>query len=134
MSPESQRIAIAEAEGYSWSVPHYTHAKRWEVTLCRGGGHWTKEDSEWAGHPPIFEGCYHNLREVPDYLSDLNAMHEAENRLLSSSKLKASYSNCLSDLTNDQEDGFLVYPERSPSPRRLEALLRTIGKWKEGEG
>jgi hypothetical protein len=100
MTPEAQRIAIAEACG--WKTGY-------------------RDPEAW--HP------------LPDYLNDLNAMHEA-----------------VSIFDYDQADGFedhlcdickrLNDEKENPAPwrfavvnatasQRAEAFLRTIGKWKE---
>ena len=55
MTPEAQRIAIAEACGWSYEK---------NETYAPDGAFW------WSKNP-----------EFPDYLNDLNAMHEAENTL-----------------------------------------------------
>lgn len=107
MNPEKQRIAIAEACGW-------TH-----IAFNRG---WIK-----AGDGEI-QGV------IPDFLNDLNSMHEAEKML-----------------THDQQVGYSVNMVRlttwnMPSSRaawldftiahataaqRAEAFLETIGKWEE---
>lgn len=64
MSPEAQRIAIAEACGW---VPYSQE----------------KNPSFWFP-PSASRGMHelHRTRMLPDYLHDLNAIHEAEKRLL----------------------------------------------------
>ena len=59
MTPEAQRIAIAEA--CSWRCT----ASFKEAFAC-----WVRPD-----------GMDHQTEWLPDYLNDLNAMHEAEKRL-----------------------------------------------------
>ena len=96
MTPEQQRIAIAEACG---------------------------EDND---------SIYRDL--IPDYLNDLNAMHEAEN------VLKQRWSNYCEKLLE------IVEPEprslevchywnllHATASQRAEAFLRTIGKWEEAK-
>jgi len=72
---------------------------------------------------------------LPDYLNDLNAMHEAENALTFESKLhffrnlrkvKASRLN-LSD-PSDMATRELIF---ATAAQRAEAFLRTIGKWED---
>ncbi len=57
MSPEARRIATAEACG-------------WKPTRC---------DPDFDWHAPSPGGGYAN--SLPDYLSDLNACHKAEQKL-----------------------------------------------------
>ena len=56
MTPEEQRIKIAEACGH-----------KFEKFMC---------------NPPRLINPAIQLSEIPDYLNDLNAMHEAEKRAL----------------------------------------------------
>lgn len=93
MTPEQQRIAIAEA--------------------CKL-------------HPGDRSGV-----GLPDYLNDLNAMHEAE-KVLSEKRIR-SYAFILAQVletspTVDLDDQFLNI--HATAAQRAEALLRTIGKWK----
>ena len=61
----------------------------------------------------------------PDYLNDLNAMHEAEKVLLSGYWMR--YCECLTYLS-----GKSVYASvHAKALNRAEAFLRTIGKWEE---
>lgn len=59
MSPEAQRVAIAEACGWMHVFP---------------GNH----TPQIYGYPPKPTGIGCGDAVVPDYLTDLNAMHEAE--------------------------------------------------------
>ena len=96
MTPEQQRIAIAEAcgwkpdkRGLGWLSPH---------------GYYASE---------------------PDYLNDLNAMHEAEKLLV---RLQwVSYLRRLQTLCDES----VTWPIHATASQRAEAFLRTIGKWEE---
>ena len=98
MTPEKQRITIAEACG----------TMRWSYALpkkCVGAS-------------------------VPDYLNDLNAMHDAE-KILIRPNLYAkggwgTYLRHLSIVTDEQ------HPIDATAAQRAEAFLRAIEKW-EGE-
>ena len=57
---------------------------------------------------------------MPDYLNDLNAMHEAE-KVLNEAYLWNRYKGWL--LT------WMTEPIRATAPQRCEAFLKTIGKW-----
>jgi hypothetical protein len=93
MTPEAQRIAIAEACGWK----------------------------------PLFISCDLNGNPFPgqdvppDYLNDLNAMHEAEN-VLNPEQLSECYIQLASAMFR---------PFRASASQRAEAFLRTLGKWKE---
>ena len=69
-----------------------------------------------------------NIYRPPrDFCNDLNAMHEAEKRLLSGYWMR--YCECLNCLL-----GKSVYASVHATARdRAEAFLRTIGKWEDGE-
>jgi len=62
---------------------------------------------------------------LPDYLNDLNAMHEAEKMLVSLQWV--SYSRRLQTLCDES----VTWPIHATASQRAEAFLRTIGKWKE---
>ena len=66
MNPDKQRLAIAKACGWTYEekVIAYIRPEPFK--------HWTTPDGEYLG-----------LYDIPDYLNDLNAMHEAEEVLYS---------------------------------------------------
>ena len=103
MTPEKQRIAIAEACGWKWEARIKGSIKVWNK-------------------PPLM--VFYDS-ELPNYLNDLNAMHEAE-KVLTSSQEK-EYVNDL-DWMSERWGGTVF----APAAQRAEAFLRTIGKW-EGE-
>lgn len=111
MSQEEQRIAIAEACGWKCNG----HADQIAATVG-----W-----EFACQFVIApEGKLVTHNSIPDYLNDLNAMHEAEN-----------------SLTTAQMTTMSQYLYRrlgmlwgfATASQRAEAFLRTIGKWKEAK-
>ena len=106
MTPEQQRIAIAEACGWSYRKTEF--CTYW----------WNDEVNKTL--PPNDDG----FRPCPDYLNDLNAMHEAENSLTTSQMTTMSHYlyRRLGMLW-----GFAT------SAQRAEAFLRTIRKWKEAK-
>ena len=70
---------------------------------------------------------------LPDYLNDLNAMHDAENFLfpveisdLYSPDLVKEYASYLPHMCIGHPGGAM----RATAAQRAEAFLRTIGKWK----
>lgn len=105
MSPDSQRIAIAEACGWK------------HIAFKRG---WIKAgDGETQ--------CV-----IPDYLNNLNAMHEAEATMNLTDKYQ--YGKAICKIMNIDTDGGLdvvdiYYVCHATAAQRAEAFLRTIGKW-----
>ena len=99
MKPEEQRIAIAEAVG--WTGIYYNQGV-------------------WMGTRPKEDRDSYYL---PDYLHDLNAMHEAENTL--TKKQKKEYEENLSGL---KYCGFMLC--FATSSQRAEAFLKTLNLWK----
>jgi hypothetical protein len=75
---------------------------------------------------------------IPDYLNDLNAMHEAE-KVLNYRQLERMHME-LATISNRDQHG-ANHPHRkhtahdfmwhATSSQRAEAFLRTIGKWEE---
>jgi hypothetical protein len=61
---------------------------------------------------------------VPDYLNDLNAMHEAENSLTTSQ---------MTTMSQYLHRKIGVLWGFATAAQRAEAFLRTIGKWKEAK-
>jgi hypothetical protein len=92
MSPEAQRIAIAEACGIV-------------------------SKDKWGSLYKTPRGI---LRDCPDYLNDLNAMHQAE---------KILDYNQLRDMEDSVSFRFAVLPFHATAAQRAEAFLLTIGKW-----
>lgn len=90
-----------------------------------------------VGYPP--EGAIIGKKQsLPDYLNDLNAMHEAENHL----KMEeiGDYENKIYGATSYRDSvrgepaifwsqHSLYRNLRATASQRAEALLRTIGKW-----
>jgi hypothetical protein len=107
MKPEKQRIAIAESCGIVGPFDN----------------RWIKEYEEEGGDSYGFTGFEKGeLVFIPDYLNDLNAMHEAEKTL--------DYDD-LNDMEESVSFHFGVTPFHSTAAQRAEAFLKTIGKWEE---
>lgn len=110
MTPEQQRTAIAKWMG-------------WQK-------HSTPEVSElWyrKGVPFVLK------RDLPDYLRDLNAMHEAEAKLLEGYDISDPYNSL-----PDQWEAYvywlahltpLGFQDHATAPQRAEALLRALDLW-----
>ena len=65
--------------------------------------------------------------ELPDYLNDLNAMHEAERKL--SAAFWDRYAQWLRELTSSNRRFLIAH---ATAAQRAEAFLRAIGKYEEG--
>jgi hypothetical protein len=97
MTPKQQQIAIAKACGIVTS-------------------------DQWG---PLYKTAFGFVRECPDYLNDLNAMHEAEKVFLKMETLCfwETYSNRLTTSLGCTD----IF--HATAAQRAEAFLRTIGKW-----
>ena len=117
MNTEKQRIAIAEACG------------------------WTDVKGTKGVHPKArFKGCGYadDWIALPDYLNDLNAMHEAEKVLTPKyqpAKGESQWSDYLAWLGFCGENKTREVYEcvTATAAQRAEAFLRTVGKWEEGK-
>ena len=131
MSPESQRIAIAEARGRSSSSAYCPTCK---ISISRHD-----DCISGAGYHKGDKGCGMLLEfSLPDYLSDLNAMHEVFMHIRDSNPWM--YWNLCKKLdgivaiANSREDSDLaksIATCDATAAQRAEAFLRTIGKWVE---
>jgi hypothetical protein len=117
MKPEKQRIAIAEACG------------------------WTDVKGTKGVHPKAhFKGCGYadDWIALPDYLHDLNAMHKAEKVIGYVNRLNypAQLFDVVCRTSGEWQKVFnKIHPDawalQATSAQRAEAFLRTIGKWEE---
>lgn len=103
MKPEQQRIKIAEACGWRKASPQQRY--------------WNLADllSEKVFIDDIF---------IPDYLNDLNAMHEAE-KILTKQQWE-DYGDYLERMI-DPVKGWL----HATAAQRAEAFLKTLGLWED---
>lgn len=117
MTEEEQQIAIAEACGWklcrddnkTWRTPEQAAQNR--ELLGTENGPWCFESSG-----------------PPDYLRDLNAMHEAEKVLGEIYSIEScEYDNWLRSTIGHDEKW------RATAAQRAEAFLRTIGKWEDSK-
>jgi len=107
MTPDKQNITIAEACGW----------KKLE------GGYYQDPRFSWRRIFPY---------QMPEYLNDLNAMHEAEKVLLAKKEIPNIYSYLLEieKITGSPDDcTYLVLC--ATASQRAEAFLRTLGLWEE---
>ena len=104
MSPEAQRIAIATACGWKAHVD--------------GLGYYQ------GVHPALMGG-----RAIPDYLRDLNAMHEAE-KVLPDGNTYWEFIRILDDIVkHGPHTDYVADRASATAAQRAEAFLRTLGKW-----
>lgn len=113
MTPEKQRVAIAEACGHV-------------EPACWGNLGWLSK----AGNG--------KAEFVPNYPADLNAMHEAEKVLTATQAIR--YADELIEMlagfrpresTVRMSVAGIFKVSHATAAQRAEAFLRTIGKWKE---
>ena len=123
MTPEQQRIAIAEACG--WKNVDAGAGRVWGFT------------TRHKGTPSESDVCV----DIPNYLNDLNAMHEAEKVLWDTGKAM-EFTNQLVGIVcsargfrwdKGTPDDHLMCLSHATASQRAEAFLRTIGKWKESK-
>jgi hypothetical protein len=122
MTPEQQRIAIAEACGWK--------SVRSEFSMKS----WINSDGNHVGI---------GTDSLPNYLNDLNAMHDAEehaiHNLMDADEwgeygmlLKRSHPHGLF-LNGEVDYHDLATILHATASQRAEAFLRTIGKWEEAK-
>lgn len=125
MNPEQQRIAIAEACG--WTAKEDKDGL-WRAVDPSGNMTytvWVSEMNVWSAG-------------IPDYLNDLNAMHEAEKALRDWHKYVCMVAKVIVGDTRPKASGnhyrvassVLIH---ATAAQRAEAFLRTIGKWEDGK-
>jgi hypothetical protein len=102
MTPEAQRIAIAEVCGWKRCQPDVLDYRKGEFPM---------------GEAP--NGMYQAL---PDYPNDLNAMHEAEAKVLNHQQWWAY---------QEQLEKLVKYTLGATASQRAEAFLRTLNLWKD---
>jgi hypothetical protein len=105
MTPEMQRVAIAEACG-------------WRAHRFYDGLGWLPKDRE-----PHQGGL-----TLPDFLNDLNAMHEAEKTLSDGQWL--IYEHALQSITAQHGDYSHCILIHSTASQRAEAFLKAKELWK----
>ena len=112
MKPEAQRIAIAEVCGWTYVRSVVDRNPDNDRMSYLAGSLRNNKWDEW---------------EVPDYLNDLNAMHEAQKTLTYAQQ--GEMSLWITRMTCDGYGPQLF----ATAAQRAEAFLRTIGKWEEVE-
>jgi len=105
MTPEAQRIAIAEACG--WRV----HPK-----------------DRFIVSPPNAPHSVQPLHTIPDYLNDLNAMHAAEKALTFHQE-----TEYIAHLMRQHKDYPMTRGFIATAAQRAEAFLRTLNLWTDDQ-
>jgi hypothetical protein len=113
MSPEQQQIAIATACGWINVAPVIVKNVKHEGDDITVG---ISSDDGW----------------IPDYLGDLNAMHEAEKVLTAAQRI--TYADQLCILWTGSDDRAVpiwFWLTEATAAQRAEAFLRTLRLWQE---
>lgn len=117
MTEEAQRIAIAEARGWDFDP---IEARGWQ---SRG---------KWAKGP---DGKLVFNHSCPDYLNDLNAMHEAEKVLLDR-EIGSRFRLELCKNSDGPNSMFMTVEAamcHATAAQRAEAFLRTLNLWDDSK-
>lgn len=96
---------------------------------------WRQSERNIAHWHHVSEPYSHILTsDLPNYCNDLNAMHEAEKKLIFSERKLFRYWLQKVKGSAIGDDVMIAIDEcvHSTARERAEAFLRTIGKWKEG--
>lgn len=130
MDRNAQRIAIAEACG--WKKVHWYSDNAGPDILS-------------GDPPPTYKKRHKYDSAVPDYLDDLNAMHQVEmvlNReerrtycayLCASINEQATWMDWWSDITDTDKLDAVFAAANATAAQRAEAFLKTIGKWSQSQ-
>jgi len=105
MTPEEQQIAIAEACGIV-------------------------SKDQWG---PLYKTALGVVRVCPDYLNDLNAMHEAVMTLNADQMVSMDYHLDIVVGNGRQGLNCEYFLWSATAAQFAEAFLHTIGKWKEAK-
>ena len=131
MTEKAQIIAIAEACGWKWIQTNF-EAKSGLIGT----------DSSHSGNIPYQGTCYPSNRHlptygkaIPDYLNDLNAMHEAEQILWGMGwsnryAFNDNLANTLKGRTVNRNEWDAETLLDATAAQRAEAFLRTLNLWK----
>lgn len=124
MSPEAQRIAIAEVTGWKWFLSPCNNEQN---VLAR---------SQEEANKIKLGGWIWEL--TPDYLNNLNAMHEAEKTLPADESADGhwGYIGHLIEVTKAESmemhrEVFIV--AHATAAQRAEAFLRTLSLWDDSK-
>lgn len=124
MTPEQQRIVIAEACGWKCHVVPL-HDADGLITELKTMLRWVAPNEVLKVNP------YWNCYACPDYLNDLNAMHEAEKLILNyDAGSHGRYIDHLIDVCGKRKDEtWHLAIFHATAAQRAEAFLRTLNLW-----
>lgn len=121
MSNEQINTAIAEACG--WTPISFEEVRK------RNAGQFYLQDGPWWRSEAERIVC--TQKDLPNYCTDLNAMHEAEKWMISSLRLLDfwKFAEELKRIVpaNLGDDSYIHATAR----QRAEAFLKTLGKWEK---
>jgi hypothetical protein len=84
------------------------------------------------GYPPLKAGQGENAFKIlPDYSSDLNAIHKAI--IVLPEESRHNYLGYLFEVVNVKKVGEIFNAHNATARQRAEAFLRTLGKWEEAQ-
>jgi hypothetical protein len=106
MQPDAIDIAIAEYLGWSQITPQDTSDRRYGI----------RSNSAGEKYP---------IAMIPQYHKDLNAMHDAEQKL--AKNLRIAYSNLLTSSGKYRE----FHRMSTTAMSRAHAFVRVVGKWED---
>ena len=87
--------------------------------------------AEACGWKTEYRDAVSSVTALPDYLNDLNAMHDAQNSL--TSEQARCYDRELQKIGYRNRLAGAFWLWHFPAKWKAEAFLRTIGKWKEAK-
>jgi uncharacterized CHY-type Zn-finger protein len=128
MHPDKQRIAIAEACGTAYIKCEHCGDSIAEPVNMKNYEEW----SAMRANLLYCRSCRTAVTGVPDYLNDLNAMHDAE-RIMNRDQCNSFNGYLLNTRPpiskGQHQSGRWTWG--ATAAQRAEAFLRTIGKWEE---
>ena len=125
MTPEAQQIAIAEACGWKMHDHPDCLAKK-EGWVSRGWETWVMNPS----------GLLVFKHDIPNYLNDLNAVHDFVSQKFKSKFMLAEYEYMLRACLADGRPTFEVAGyelANATAAQKAEALLKALNLWKESK-
>ena len=122
MNPQEQRIAIAEY--YGWKRDEIDRRFDWELAERQMQMAEISTDEFYKRHLRVDPTP--TPKPIPDYLNDLNAMHEAEKNL-KDKDIKMYVSNIWTAMHLSPQAAIGII--HATPAQRAEALLRCIGRW-----
>ncbi len=142
MTPEQQRIKIAEACGWRFNkISKFICGETFEVVspdLKRSYG-WseTYKTIHSRSGVDVAEFAYQTIEQVlkhasiPDFLNDLNAMHEAEEILTDNQRMH--FRGELVEMMRPKYgfESACLMAIHATAAQRAEAFLKTLNLWKE---